>query len=248
MPKKKKDGSDRKDYDNSKRRSCFFSAHKEEAEKAGFAFGEHLKAARKNNEYNSGERFSQEIGMSYNTYKAYEAGTYNKNDVFFIKFLSEKLNVSADYLIGLSDNMHPDYDEVIQKTGLSSDSIAMLCHLNNIDDENVDDNTVKYNGYMDFINCFLGNKTSTELFFQAFLPLIHDLSNACEGEEISTRMQHTMAAQITDLIYEYIYKVVIPSFYEQYNTGTFNPVDPKLYLTDKEAVKASTKKRKKREG
>ena len=61
-------------------------------------------------------------------------------------------------------------------------------------------------------------------------------------------MQHSMAAQITDLLYEYIYKVVIPSFYEKYNAGNFSPVNPEQYLTDEEAVKASKKKSKKRKG
>ena len=94
----------------------------------------------------------------------------------------------------------------------------------------------------------MGNKTSTELFFHAFLPSIRTLADACEGEAPSTRIQHSMAAQITDLLYKYIYKVVIPSFYEQYNTGAFNPVDPEYYLTDKEALNDSKKKRKKRKG
>lgn len=243
---KNKDGSDRKDRENT-RTSDFFTKHEDEATAIGHVFGNHLQDARLENGYTQ-KSFANAIGMSENTYKKYEGGNYQQDRPYFINFLAKKLNVSADYLVGLSENEHPDYDEMIQKTGLSSDSIAMLCHLNNIDDENVDDDTIKYNGYMDFMNCFLGNKTSTELFFQSLLPSIHALSNACEGEEISTRMQHIMAAQITDLIYEYIYKVVIPSFYEQYNTGNFSPVNPEQYLTDEDAVKASKKKSKKRKG
>lgn len=238
---KNKDGSERKDRKDT-RASGFFTNHEKESNEIGIKFGKHLQDARYDNGYTQ-ISFAKEIGMSENTYKKYEGGSYQQDRPYFIYYLAQKLNVSADYLVGLSDNKHPEYDEVIQKTGLSSDSIDMLQKIRQ------EDGGDEYIGYMDFINCFLGNKASTELFFHALLPLIHTLSNACDGESYSTRMQHTMASQITDLIYEYLYKVVIPSFSEQYNKGSFTPVDPKKYLTDKAAVKASKKKkRKKKEG
>jgi transcriptional regulator with XRE-family HTH domain len=221
---KNKDGSERKVRKDT-RKSSFFRKYEDECDNIGRIFGDHLSLARISKGYTQAS-FSTEIGMELNTYRKYEQGVYRVEDPFFINFLAQKLDVSADYLVGISENTHPDYDEVIKKTGLSPDSISMLQNMHNSDDS---EDSLTHNGYLDFINCFLGNQNSTELFFHGLLPQIRELSELLTDNS-SLRLEHMLETEITDYIYEYLIKVVVPSFKEQYATGHFNPIDSAAYV------------------
>lgn len=221
---KNKDGSDRK-VRKSTRESGFFKDNENEVNEIGRTFGSRLQAKRLEAGYTQ-QSFADKIGMSKDTYKGYDQGNYQPEKPFLIYFLAKEFGVSADYLVGLSDKEHPDYDEVIKQTGLSSDAISELKKLHTIDGGDVQ------TGYMDFINCFLGNKECTDIFMQGLLPMIRELSEACADGYPSERMQHIIATGMTDHIYDYINKVVIPSFYQQYNKGSFTPIKPSEYIPD----------------
>lgn len=66
-------------------------------------FGEKLKAARKNKHWNQ-EEFGSRLDRSAGTISAYETGQKYPSTQTLVK-ICELLEVSADYLLGLSDNI-----------------------------------------------------------------------------------------------------------------------------------------------
>lgn len=160
------------------------------------------------------------------TYKKYEQGVLRTDVPYFIHTLSKALDVSADYIVGLSDYPHPDYNEVTKKTGLNDKAIQTLINLNLKDDgeQNFE--------YSNFINCFLGNSGCTELFFMKLQPILFQLYEASQAEYQSTKLLHMLEINISDIIYEYISKVVIPTYNELCMTGAYTTPSIEKYCTN----------------
>ena len=165
---------------------------------------------------------ANKLKISLPTYIKYEQGGNRRDTPFYMYSLAEALNVSADYLIGKSLTPHPEYDKIIATTGLNEKSIQQLQKLNTLDG-----NAVKQ-GYMNFINCFLGNEICTDLFFEALLPLLRDLNESIEYN--SNKTMSIRESELSCLINDYIIKVVLPTYIQLYSTGSYTTPKATEYL------------------
>jgi transcriptional regulator with XRE-family HTH domain len=218
--------------DNTRKRNAksnYNARHSEEIADYNITFTERLKTAREAQKLTQTEA-AEKLDISVATYKKYEQVSGNRNDIaYFIGTLANTFDVSADYLIGKSDTPHPEYNDVIKTTGLNEKSIHQLQQLYKQDGAEISQ------GYLDFINCFLGNDKCTALFFQKLMPLLRNLDESMNGEYPSTRMTSALSVLLTDCIFDYLTKVVIPTYGQLYNTGKYDTPDTERYLTD-EAV------------
>ena len=73
--------------------------------------------------------FAEFLGISRQTVGFY-CNAERIPDALALKEIAKKCNVSADWLLGISDTMspNPDLQEVCEYTGLSEDAIAAICH------------------------------------------------------------------------------------------------------------------------
>lgn len=213
--------------DNTRKRNekAYYNAkHSEEIDKCRHIFTERLKEARKAKNLTQPDA-AKKLDISLPTYRKYEQKSGNRNDTaYFIKSLVDTFDVSADYLIGKSETPHPEYDDVVKKTGLNDNAIQQLQKFHALDGADI------YQGYLDFINCFLGNDKCTSLFFQLIAPLLRDLEEAMDTSE---RMTNILSTQLADYLYDYITKVVVPTYAELYKNGSYTPVDVEKYMPDK---------------
>ena len=195
--------------------------HSEEIDKESKAFKKRIKALRKSNGYTQ-EEAAKKLDISKHTIQGYEQKNKNRQDApFFIKQLANLYGVSADYLVGLSETPHPEYEPLKEKLGLNDYAIQQLIELHLLDgDED------EYHGNLDFINCFLGNEECTGLFMQSLTPLLKDVYVA---PSISDREEaiHQLNRHIT----EYVKKVVVPTYLELYESRTYTPTSPEEYRT-----------------
>lgn len=221
---------DRKINTNSEAKN-FNALHNEEIEKYNNIFIKTLKNARETKSYTQQEA-AEKTGVSLSTYRTYERGVNRKDTAFILHSLAKSLDVSADYLVGLSDTPHPEYKEVIASTGLNERAIMQLQKFHDLDKEQG-----KYQGYIDFVNCFLGNEACTELFFDALMPILRNLYDSLYGEQPSNKMANMATAQLADCITDYMKKVVVPTYGQQYHTGDYTSADTLQYLTDDAALK-----------
>lgn len=205
--------------------------HGKEIEDCNIIFINHLKTARKAKGYTQKD-MAEKLGYQKETYSKIEQGKVKDKDAHFIYSLADILCVSADYLVGLSDMPHPEYDEVIASTGLNERALKKLQELHKFDGTEG-----AYQGYMDFVNCFLGNEACTELFFDALMPILRNLYDALYGEQPSNKMANIVTAQLVDCITDYLKKVVVPTYGQQYRTGDYTSADTLQYLTDDAALK-----------
>lgn len=83
-----------------------------------------LEKQRKEKGYTSQEKFADKIGIDRSTYNGYVNGNSIPSDIL-IK-MSKLLNVSTDYILGLSDCRSVDNDYISKETGLSDDAINRL--------------------------------------------------------------------------------------------------------------------------
>lgn len=200
--------------------------HGKEMEDCNNIFIDHLKTAREAKGYTQKD-MAEKLGYKKETYSKIEQGKLKDKDAYFIYSLADILGVSADYLIGLSDKPHPEYDEVIASTGLNERALKKLQELHRLDGAEGE-----YAGYMNFVNCFLGNESCTEMFFQALMPILRSLYNAMYGEYPSNSMANTMTAELIDHVTDYIKKVVVPTYGQLYHNGNYDSADVLQYLTD----------------
>lgn len=216
-------------------KSYYNAKHSEEIAEYNTKFVERLKIARESQNMTQAEA-AEKLNISLATYRKYEQINGNRTDTaHYIATLANLFNVSADYLIGICDTPHPEYNEVIKTTGLNDKSIEQLQALHLLDADTI------CHGYLDFINCFLGNEVCTSLFFEGLLPIIRELNNAENGEYRSERLTNIVSTQLVDYLYNYITKVVVPTYAQLYNTGSYTPSDVEQYLTDN-AVTSKKKK------
>lgn len=223
--------SERKEFkkNNAEKRTAkaYYNAkHSEEIEKYNHIFTKRLKTARKKQNITQ-EKMAKKLDVSLATYRKYEQEGGNRTDTpYYLATLVNTLHVSADYLIGKSDTPHPEYNDIIKNTGLNEKSILQLQKLHALDGGEI------YQGYLDFVNCFLGNESCTSIFFEGLLPILRELNEAMYGNYKSDRLTNIASANLADFVYNYITKVVVPTYSQLYNTGEYTPADVKQYLTD----------------
>lgn len=75
------------------------------------------------------DEFSKFLGISRPTVGFYESGQ-RIPDALVLRQISEKCNVSADYLLGLTDEKTPEQDiqAICKKTGLNEKSVSRIIH------------------------------------------------------------------------------------------------------------------------
>lgn len=217
----------------------FNSRHLEQIEKCNNTFIEHLKTAREKKGLRQ-EDMAEQLDISLPAYRKYEQGSNRKDVPYYIKSLAEAVDVSADYLVGISHMPHENFEEVIKSTGLNEESILQLRTLHK------QDGGESYQGYLDFVNCFLGNSKCTSLFFDGLMPLLRSLYETTNAEYSSDRFRNVILTQLSDYIYKYVTKVVVPTYGEQYNTGNYTPIDVIDYITDDSVTSGKKKKQMKR--
>lgn len=101
-----------------------------------------LEKQRKEKGYTSQEKFADKIGIDRSTYNGYVNGNSIPSDIL-IK-MSKLLNVSTDYILGLSDCRSVDNDYISKETGLSDDAINRLTeHKKNTRKRKQDDDVSK---------------------------------------------------------------------------------------------------------
>lgn len=204
-------------FDNAKKQG--------EIDSLSYLFTSRVQTTRKVNLKLTQNQMAKKLVIKPVTYKKYEQGILRTDVPYFLNSLSKALGVSADYLVGLSDSQHPDYEEVTKKTGLNNRAIKTLINLYS------QDNGEQNYQYLHFINCFLGNADCTELFFQKLQPLLYQLYEASQTEYQSKKLQHMLEINISDILYEYISKVVVPTYCDLCMTGTYTPPSIDSYCT-----------------
>lgn len=210
-------------------KALYNARHNEAIQACSYTFTTRLKDAREKKGF-SQEDMAEKLNISLPTYRKYEQGENRVDVPHYIKSLADILDVSADYLVGKSPVPHPEYEVLRKSTGLNDQSIQLPQELYS------QDGGEEYHGYIDFINCFLGNTASTSIFVQGLIPILKELQSA------PTKSTKEMATiRLSNYIFDYISKVVTPSFNELYETGDYTPISPDIYCTD-ESV--NNKKRK----
>ncbi|MCM1381684.1 MAG: helix-turn-helix transcriptional regulator [Muribaculaceae bacterium] len=118
--------------------------------------------------------FSKEIGISRGALSYYENGE-REPDAEIIYKICEHCSVSADYLLGFTDNQTTDTNlkAVCDYTGLSDNAIHMLKYYNNIHQKNKDEL------YFEIQNYFI-EKEYLNLFCEALFSLRFH-SGMCNG-------------------------------------------------------------------
>lgn len=221
--------------DNTRKRNAkadYNARHSEDIANYHYAFTERLKRAREAKNLTQKEA-AKKLDISLPTYRKYEQNSGNRNDIpYFMRTLVDTFDVSADYLIGKSETPHPEYDEIIKTLGLNERSIQQLKKFHALDGAETSQ------GYLDFINCFLGNESCTSLFFKRLAPLLRNLGKA---QVTSERMTNILSTELADCLYNYIIKVVVPTYFQQYYTGEYTPANVEQYSTDN--VVSENKKR-----
>lgn len=96
--------------------------HSEEIKSCNNIFIKHLKTAREAKGYTQKD-MAEKLGYKKETYSKIEQGKVKDKDAHFIYSLANILGVSADCVVGLSESQHPDYDKIVEQTGLNHKSI-----------------------------------------------------------------------------------------------------------------------------
>lgn len=93
-------------------------------------FGKRLKKIRKKSGL-SQETLAKELGISKSALSYYENGE-RVPDIIFLEKVAHYYNISLDYMLGFSDAMNPEKSSIVDKTGLSEETIDTL--MNEFDD------------------------------------------------------------------------------------------------------------------
>lgn len=86
-------------------------------------FSERLKALRMENGIKQAE-IAAKLGVSVQSYSAYENGREPNYDI--LAKLSKLLGTTSDYLIGLSDAKQPENIDIVERLGLTEDTINVF--------------------------------------------------------------------------------------------------------------------------
>ena len=124
------------------------------------------------------DEFAKFLGISRPTVGFYESGQ-RIPDALVLRQIAEKCNVSADYLLGLTDEKTPEQDiqAICKKTGLSERSLAQIIYakesklncdglffelLNNSIPTNTKDPSIGFSFLGWFLECLFNYKNSLE--------------------------------------------------------------------------------------
>lgn len=108
------------------------------------------------------EEFAKFLGISRPTVGFYEAGQ-RLPDALVLRQIAEKCNVSADYLLGLTDEKTPEQDiqAICKKTGLCESSIKSIM--------SAKDSELNSDGiYFEFINELISSNPMSKVRFSFF--------------------------------------------------------------------------------
>lgn len=217
--------SEKKDRKISTSNAADYNArHSKEIEDCNNDFIEHLKTARKAKGYTQKD-MAEKLGYQKETYSKIEQGKVKDKDAHFIYSLADILCVSADYLVGLSESQHPDYDTIVKQTGLNHKSIQVLMEL--FRQDGGDDSR----GVMDFINCFFGNGDCSVYFFEKLSSKLQDLYESAAPDSPMRTLHNQIALNISEWIMDYLNKVVLPTYEQLRKDGFYESPTMKHYLS-----------------
>ena len=166
------------------------------------------------------EEFADKVGLSQAAIRKYEQGHSLSNSNFTLKELATALGVSADYLLDINLNTDSDLDDITKEYGLREEALNVLKALYKNDGGEIQ------HGNIDFLNCFLGNGDATMKFITTYARLTRQ-----KYKSSAKSQQEDITSEMTKLINEYMDKVVLPSYKELYETGTYtvHPLEKYLY-------------------
>ena len=169
------------------------------------------------------EEFADKVGLSQAAIRKYEQGHSLSNSNFTLKELATALGVSADYLLDINLNTDSDLDDITKEYGLREEALNVLKALYKNDGGEIQ------HGNIDFLNCFLGNGDATMKFITTYARLTRQ-----KYKSSAKSQQEDISSEMTKLINEYMDKVVLPSYKELYETGTYtvHPLEKYLYEDD----------------
>lgn len=136
-----------------------------------------LKQLRKDNKYTQ-ETIAKKLKVTVKTYRTWENGYYNPtfNTTIFpsiscehLETLSVIYNVSTDFILGKSDCLSVENEEIHKLTGLDNNAIETLKFLNK--DKNIDTLNFIMNDYLSFsffishIKYFINGNFDTPVYF-----------------------------------------------------------------------------------
>lgn len=135
-------------------------------------------------QYESNTKFAEAMGVSRQTL-GHWLNSDRTPDMDMLVKICKALNVSTDYLTGLSDNnsLDSDIQAVSMATGLSTDSIKNIKNLDKTQTE--------------VLNCFFGKN----LYFEGFVNSLIELGNAeseYENKTIKSDSNDTASGKITE--------------------------------------------------
>ena len=198
--------------------------HGKEIEDCNNNFINHLKTAREAKGYTQ-EKAAKVLDIQLVTYRKIEQGNNRKDVAFFLNSLATAFGVSADYLVGLSESQHPDYDKLTEQTGLNDKSIQVLTEL--FRQDGGDDRR----GVIDFINCFFGNGECSLYFFEHLSLKLQDLYESAAPDSPKRTLYNQIVLGISEWIMDYLNKVVVPTYKQIREEGSYESPTMEHYLS-----------------
>ena len=135
---------------------------------------------------------SQAIGADQQTLRRYESGE-RKPDTEMLLRIAKYYNVSADYLLGLSENstVEPDMKAAVKCTGLSEKSIEKLKRINHF---NADGSENPDKSFIDILDRFIQSKYFSELI--VYWESLHTHSTEWKENEMKTNEDYIYKGQL----------------------------------------------------
>lgn len=95
------------------------------------SFGGRLKSVRIEHGFSTRAEFAKALNIPVTTLRNYEMGVREPGHKF-IREVSKRFNISADYLLGLSDDK-----DILKSFRLNDKEALMVCHYRDLDDHGV---------------------------------------------------------------------------------------------------------------
>ena len=151
---------------------------------------------------------AERIGIATPTYVNYELGKNRKEMLYILKRIAEETDCSIDYLLGLTDDIFPQYEPLVEKTGLNGSTINNLIKFHNQDSEQTE--------LMDFINCFIGNDLADE-YLNRISSLLRQQQKFSQYGDTAREETEIIAIRIANQLIDYLTNIVMPMYTECYN-------------------------------
>ena len=197
---------------------AYLSKKEKEIKELSLTFSRRLKDARIAKGY-SQESFAEELELSLPTIRKYEQGQNLSSNNFKLKCIASKLKVSVDYLLDNKFSPVPQIDEIFKTYGIREETLKVLSSLYKNDGGEIQ------HGNIDFLNCFLGNGDATHEFISIYAKLTRQKYKATAQSQ-----KDNITYEMNKLMNSYMEKVVLPSYQELYETGTYTVHPLEKYL------------------